>query len=62
VGLGRSLDIVTIVEGVETARQLERIRAAGATFAQGYLFGKPMPAALLDFNGADVSRNANTAA
>jgi diguanylate cyclase (GGDEF)-like protein len=62
VGLGRSLDMVTIVEGVETGRQLEKIRAAGATFAQGYLFGKPMPAALLDFNGADVARNANTAA
>jgi diguanylate cyclase (GGDEF)-like protein len=62
VGLGRNLDMVTIVEGVETGRQLETIRAAGATFAQGYLFGKPMPAALLDFDSADAARNANTAA
>jgi diguanylate cyclase (GGDEF)-like protein len=61
VGLGRSLDIVTVVEGVETGRQLETIRAAGATLAQGYLFGKPMPAALLDFNRADVARNSKTA-
>jgi diguanylate cyclase (GGDEF)-like protein len=62
VGLGRNLDMVTIVEGVETGRQLETIRAAGATFAQGYLFGKPMPAALLDFDSADAARNENTAA
>jgi EAL domain-containing protein (putative c-di-GMP-specific phosphodiesterase class I) len=62
VGLGRNLDMVTIVEGVETGRQLETIRAAGATFAQGYLFGKPMPAALLDFGSADAARNENTAA
>ena len=61
IGLGRSLDIVTIVEGVETNRQLETIRAAGATFAQGYLFGKPMPAALLDFHSAAVAGNATTA-
>jgi diguanylate cyclase (GGDEF)-like protein len=60
IGLGRSLGMVTIVEGVETDRQLETIRAAGATFAQGHLFGKPMPAALLDFTGADAARNANT--
>jgi diguanylate cyclase (GGDEF)-like protein len=58
--LGRSLDMVTIVEGVETDRQLETIRAAGATLAQGDLFGEPVAAALLDFDGADVARNANT--
>jgi EAL domain-containing protein (putative c-di-GMP-specific phosphodiesterase class I) len=62
VGLGRSLDMLTIVGGVETIRQLETIRAAGATLAQGYLFGKPMPATLLEFNSADVARSAKTAA
>jgi diguanylate cyclase (GGDEF)-like protein len=62
IGLGRSLDIVTIVEGVETSRQLETIRAAGATFAQGHLFGKPMPAALLDFHSAAAAGNVTTAA
>jgi EAL domain-containing protein (putative c-di-GMP-specific phosphodiesterase class I) len=60
IGLGRSLGMVTIVEGVETDRQLETICAAGATFAQGHLFGKPIPAALLDFTGVDAARDANT--
>ena len=62
LALGRSLGMVTIVEGVETANQLEAIRAAGATLAQGYLFAKPMPAALLDFDDADAARHASTAA
>jgi predicted signal transduction protein with EAL and GGDEF domain len=62
MSLGRSLDIVTIVEGVETDRQLETIRAAGASFAQGYLFGEPMPAALLDFKDGDAARIAGTGA
>jgi diguanylate cyclase (GGDEF)-like protein len=61
LGLGRSLGMVTSVGGVETERQLEAIRAAGATLAQGGWFGEPMAAALLDFHGAAVG-SANTAA
>jgi len=41
--LGRSLDIVTTAEGVETEEQLELLRAAGCTQAQGYLFGRAGP-------------------
>jgi diguanylate cyclase (GGDEF)-like protein len=41
IGLGRSLDMITTAEGVETEAQLEIIRAAGVTLAQGYLFSKP---------------------
>jgi diguanylate cyclase (GGDEF)-like protein len=48
--LGRSLDIITTAEGVETEEQLELIRAAGCTQAQGYLFGRPCPVANLDFD------------
>jgi diguanylate cyclase (GGDEF)-like protein len=48
-GLGRSLRIGTVAEGVETEDQLVLIRAAGCTHAQGYLFGKPCPAADLNF-------------
>jgi diguanylate cyclase (GGDEF)-like protein len=59
INLGRSLDMVTIVEGVETDRQLEAIRAAGATFAQGDLLGGPVAAALLEFKGADAAQDAN---
>jgi diguanylate cyclase (GGDEF)-like protein len=47
VGLGRSLDMATTAEGVETEAQLEMIRAAGVTLAQGYLFGRPCPFAEL---------------
>jgi EAL domain-containing protein (putative c-di-GMP-specific phosphodiesterase class I) len=48
IGLGRSLDMITTAEGVETEAQLEIIRAAGVTLAQGYLFGRPRPFAELD--------------
>jgi diguanylate cyclase (GGDEF)-like protein len=51
VGLGRSLDIATTVEGVETERQLELVRTVGATMAQGYLIGKPTPREALNFEG-----------
>jgi len=44
VGLGDSLGMTTTAEGVETAEQLERLRAEGCTEAQGYLFSPPRPA------------------
>jgi EAL domain-containing protein (putative c-di-GMP-specific phosphodiesterase class I) len=44
-GLGASLGISTTAEGVETREQLERLRAAGCTEAQGFLFSPPCPAA-----------------
>jgi EAL domain-containing protein (putative c-di-GMP-specific phosphodiesterase class I) len=31
-------------EGVETAQQLDTIRAEGCTEMQGYLFSRPLPA------------------
>ncbi|AWN49987.1 diguanylate cyclase [Methylobacterium terrae] len=42
-GLGRSLGMTTVAEGVETAEQLRRIRAEGCTDVQGYLISKPLP-------------------
>ena len=48
IGLGRSLDMITTAEGVETEQQFEIVRADGVTLAQGYLFGKPCPVAELD--------------
>ena len=48
--LGRSLDIITVAEGVETEEQLALLRAAGCTQAQGYLLGRPIPAADLCFD------------
>lgn len=43
-GIGRSLGIITAVEGVETQAQLEAVRAEGVDEAQGYLFSRPVPA------------------
>ena len=48
-GLARSLDIETTAEGVETAQQATLLQAAGCTYLQGYLFGRPKPAAEVDF-------------
>jgi EAL domain-containing protein (putative c-di-GMP-specific phosphodiesterase class I) len=49
-GLARSLDIDTVVEGIETEDQLALAKAAGCTHGQGYLFGRPAPAGELDFS------------
>jgi diguanylate cyclase (GGDEF)-like protein len=43
-GLGRALGIRTTAEGVETAEQLQLVRAAGFAEAQGYLFSRPLAA------------------
>ena len=43
-GLGKTLGMMTTVEGIETKEQLELIRAEGCTEVQGYLFSKPQPA------------------
>jgi EAL domain-containing protein (putative c-di-GMP-specific phosphodiesterase class I) len=53
-GLGRTLQLDTTAEGVETAEQFELLRAAGCSHAQGYLFSRPVPAAALDFGAAAV--------
>ncbi|HVX91912.1 MAG TPA: EAL domain-containing protein [Xanthobacteraceae bacterium] len=47
-GLGKSLNIVTTAEGVETLEQFELLRAAGCDLLQGYLFGRPCPVADLE--------------
>ena len=38
-----SLGMQTIAEGVETAGELERVRAEGCRSVQGYLFSRPVP-------------------
>ena len=43
--LGASLGIRTTAEGVETNEQLARMRSGGCTEVQGYLTGRPLPAA-----------------
>ncbi len=43
VGLGRSLRLKVIAEGVETPEQLEYLRSIGCDAAQGFLFSRPVP-------------------
>lgn len=43
VALAKSLGIETTAEGVETAEQLELVRAEGCTEAQGYYISPPRP-------------------
>jgi EAL domain-containing protein (putative c-di-GMP-specific phosphodiesterase class I) len=62
ITLARGLDIATTAEGVETEQQLELLRAAGVTLAQGYLFGRPVPVAELGFATADARARPTAAA
>ncbi len=43
VGIGRSLSLLTIAEGVEEPDQLATVRDMGCDLAQGYLLGRPLP-------------------
>jgi diguanylate cyclase (GGDEF)-like protein/PAS domain S-box-containing protein len=49
VGLGRSLQIETTAEGVETEEQCALLRASGCNLGQGFLFSEPRPKAELPF-------------
>jgi diguanylate cyclase (GGDEF)-like protein/PAS domain S-box-containing protein len=44
VGLGRSLKLHTVAEGVEMPAQAEALRRHGCNSIQGYLIARPMPA------------------
>ncbi|MEF2070654.1 putative bifunctional diguanylate cyclase/phosphodiesterase [Consotaella aegiceratis] len=46
-GLGRSLQMLTTAEGVETFEQFERLKGEGCNEAQGFLFSRPVPASEL---------------
>lgn len=46
--LARSLGATTVAEGVETQGQAEILVRMGCAFAQGYYFGRPVPAVDID--------------
>ena len=54
--LSQRLGLATTAEGVETEEQLERLRGFGCTDVQGYLIGRPIPAAELPAVIARLSR------
>lgn len=53
VRLGLAMDVDVVAEGVETEDQLHTLRALGCTAVQGYLLGRPMPAAELALRFGD---------
>jgi diguanylate cyclase (GGDEF)-like protein len=50
IALANGLDIATVAKGVESREQFESLRATGVDFAQGYLFGRPVPCSDVDFD------------
>jgi diguanylate cyclase (GGDEF)-like protein len=48
VSLAHSLGLTAIAEGVETADQLEKLKALECDLAQGFYFARPRPAAVID--------------
>jgi EAL domain-containing protein (putative c-di-GMP-specific phosphodiesterase class I) len=44
IGVTKSLKLHVTAEGVETMRQLERLRELGCDTIQGYLYAEPAPA------------------
>ena len=47
IGLAHALEMQAIAEGVETAAQLDRLKALGCDLAQGFHFGAPGAAGLV---------------
>jgi EAL domain-containing protein (putative c-di-GMP-specific phosphodiesterase class I) len=44
ISLAKTLRLDVLAEGVETETQLEVLRGLDCTYAQGYLFSRPVPA------------------
>ncbi|MEO1057204.1 MAG: EAL domain-containing protein, partial [Actinomycetota bacterium] len=53
IGLGHSLGVLVIAEGVETPLQLTRLRELNCDKAQGYLFGRPRNAEIIEAERID---------
>jgi predicted signal transduction protein with EAL and GGDEF domain len=52
IGLGRALGLTTVAEGVETPAQAQQLIVLGCHYAQGYFYGRPLPAAKLEHSAA----------
>lgn len=57
-GVGRSLGMLTIAEGIETEEQFVCLEKLGCDQVQGYLIGKPVPASHLQHLHREMSTSA----
>ena len=48
ISIGQSLGMTVVSEGVETQKQAELLKRLGCPVAQGFFFGRPVPADLLE--------------
>ena len=48
VQLGNSLNLDTVAEGIEEARQVDGLRSLGCEYGQGFFFARPVPAEGMD--------------
>lgn len=48
IDMGKALKLKVVAECVETKEQVDLLKEAGVDYAQGYFFGKPMPAPALE--------------
>jgi EAL domain-containing protein (putative c-di-GMP-specific phosphodiesterase class I) len=60
--LGRGLNILTTVEGVETEEQFSLLRASGVDQVQGFLFSHPCTASEIEFDLAAAPAKGGKAA
>ena len=65
VGLGQSLGLITVAEGIETREQAEMMLWLGCEYGQGHFYGKPLPAeelrkAVSEFQARAMDRRSNT--
>jgi len=61
VGLGRSLGLKTVAEGVETEEQAEMLLWLGCEFGQGWFYGRPLTADRISDAVAATPRKLTTA-
>ncbi|MEY2588159.1 MAG: diguanylate cyclase [Acidimicrobiaceae bacterium] len=59
LSLGEELDLVVVAEGIETVPQQQALQALGCMIGQGFLFGKPVPAAEVPIERARRFRRAD---
>ncbi len=58
ISIARALRVTVIAEGIETREELAALREAGITLFQGYLFARPMVAALPELSLPEMRRAA----